>query len=54
MQHRDNGSFEVHTPDVVVSVKGTRFVGVDGGPDQVWVYRGTVGVRALSSKALAR
>jgi hypothetical protein len=49
VQHRDGGSFEVHTPDVVVSVKGTRFgVGVDGGPDQVWVYRGTVGVRALT------
>ncbi len=49
VQHRDSGSFEVHTPDVVVSVKGTRFgVGVDGGPAQVWVYRGTVGVRALA------
>jgi hypothetical protein len=38
--------FEVHTPTVVVSVKGTRF-GVDTQQDvgEVAVYRGVVGVR---------
>jgi len=38
--------FEVHTPTVVVSVKGTRF-GVDasGSLGEVAVYRGVVGVR---------
>ncbi|GEM_PF-3001003 len=38
--------FEVHTPTVVVSVKGTRF-GVDATGDvgEVAVYRGMVGVR---------
>lgn len=42
--------FEVHTPTVVVSVKGTRF-GVDAqGPSgEVAVYRGMVGVRQAGS-----
>ena len=40
-------TFEVHTPEVVVSVKGTRFgVGVEGDESaSVAVYRGVVGVR---------
>ena len=43
---RSRGAFEVQTPDVVVSVKGTRFgVGAMAGPAEVWVYRGSVGVR---------
>jgi hypothetical protein len=43
---REGRRFEVQTPTVVVSVKGTRF-GVDAGSDigEVTVYRGTVGVR---------
>jgi hypothetical protein len=43
---RGDRRFEVHTPTVVVSVKGTRF-GVDAGTEigEVTVYRGTVGVR---------
>jgi FecR protein len=43
---REERRFEVHTPTVVVSVKGTRF-DVDAGIDigEVTVYRGTVGVR---------
>jgi hypothetical protein len=45
--HRGKSSFEVRTPEVVVSVKGTRFgVGVDGDDAaSVAVYRGVVGVR---------
>ena len=49
--HLDGGgSFEVHTKDVVVSVKGTRFgvAQAKDDPPEVWVYRGTVGVRALA------
>jgi len=39
-------SFEVETPDVVVSVKGTRFaVELEGETASVAVYRGSVGVR---------
>lgn len=48
VEHRDDGSVDVHTPDVIVSVKGTRF-GVDlpdHAPAEVAVYRGTVGVRS--------
>ncbi len=43
---RSGRRFEVHTPTVVVSVKGTRF-GVDatGEMGEVIVYRGVVGVR---------
>jgi hypothetical protein len=38
--------FEVRTPDVIVSVKGTRFwVDLDGAVASVSVLRGTVGVR---------
>ncbi len=44
--------FEVHTPTVVVSVKGTRF-GVDARAQQgrVVVYRGLVGVRKAGAEA---
>ena len=47
---RGGRRFEVHTPTVVVSVKGTRF-GVDAGTDvgEVTVYRGTVGVREVGA-----
>jgi len=47
---RKGRRFEVHTPTVVVSVKGTRF-GVDAGIDigEVTVYRGTVGVREVGA-----
>jgi len=42
-------TFEVHTPEVVVSVKGTRFgVGVGDDEASVAVYRGIVGVRGES------
>ena len=42
--------FEVRTPEVVVSVKGTRFgVELDGDSAAVAVYRGLVGVHADSS-----
>jgi len=43
---RRGETFEVHTPEVVVSVKGTRFA-VDLGADdaKVAVFRGLVGVR---------
>lgn len=45
--------FEVHTPSVVVSVKGTRFgVESSGGRGVVSVYRGEVGVRASDADAL--
>ena len=49
---RSGRRFEVHTPTVVVSVKGTRF-GVDAGIDigEVTVYRGTVGVREMGAAA---
>jgi ferric-dicitrate binding protein FerR (iron transport regulator) len=43
-------SFDVETPEVVVSVKGTRFgVELDAGAAAVSVYRGEVGVRALAA-----
>jgi len=47
---RGGRRFEVHTPTVVVSVKGTRF-DVDAGVDvgEVTVYRGTVGVRQVGT-----
>lgn len=47
---RSGRTFEVHTPTVVVSVKGTRF-GVDTSEfiGQVAVYRGIVGVRAADA-----
>jgi len=50
---RRGDSFEVRTPEVVVSVKGTRF-GVSLGDDQaaqVAVYRGIVGVRGEVGQA---
>ena len=51
VEHQENGSFEVKTPDVVVSVKGTRFgVSQADGPPEVSVYHGTVGVRAPGSR----
>lgn len=41
--------FEVRTPEVVVSVKGTRFsVALAGATAAVAVYRGSVGVRSLA------
>ena len=49
---RGDRSFDVHTPDVVVSVKGTRFsVSLDGDLASVAVFRGTVGVRSLAMQA---
>ena len=43
---RDQTPFEVHTPEVVVSVKGTRFaVAVGADEASVSVFRGLVGVR---------
>ncbi len=50
---RKNRRFEVHTPTVVVSVKGTRF-GVDAGIDigEVTVYRGTVGIREVGASVM--
>lgn len=46
---RRDGRFEVETPEVVVSVKGTRFgVDVADALAQVAVYRGLVGVRGVS------
>lgn len=47
---REGRRFEVRTPTVVVSVKGTRF-GVEAGEQAgvVSVYRGTVGVRATQA-----
>lgn len=51
---RRNGRFEVETPEVVVSVKGTRFaVDVRSVLAQVAVYRGLVGVRELSETLAA-
>ncbi|MDH3212375.1 MAG: FecR family protein [Myxococcales bacterium] len=49
---RDDASrFEVRMPEVVVSVKGTRFsVGFDERQASVSVYRGLVGVRALAAE----
>jgi hypothetical protein len=46
--HQEREGFEVRTPEVVVSVKGTRFgVSVeDGGDAAVAVFRGLVGVHA--------
>ena len=45
--HREGRRFEVHTPTVVVSVKGTRF-GVESSADAdvVSVFRGVVGVHS--------
>ncbi len=50
---RDGRRFEVHTPTVVVSVKGTRF-GVDAGVEigEVAVYHGVVGVRELGAAGM--
>jgi len=37
------GGFDVHTPEIIVSVKGTRFlVTADDGPDSTSVFRGEV------------
>lgn len=44
--------FEVRTPEVVVSVKGTRFsVALDDAGAEVAVFRGLVGVRSLAVDA---
>lgn len=47
---REGRRFEVHTPTVVVSVKGTRFgVEASGKAGVVSVYRGVVGVRSADA-----
>src|SRR5262249_30481199 len=43
--HRDGERFEVRTPEVVVSIKGTRFLVVADDESEVAVFRGTVGLR---------
>jgi hypothetical protein len=49
---RGDRPFDVRTPDVVVSVKGTRFsVSLDGDLASVAVFHGTVGVRSLAMRA---
>lgn len=48
---RGGRRFEVHTPTVVVSVKGTRFsVDARGDVGEVAVFHGVVGVRAAGSE----
>lgn len=44
--HREHRDFEVRTPEVVVSIKGTRFLVVAGDRPEVAVFRGSVGVRS--------
>lgn len=52
--HRHGAAFEVRTPEVVVSVKGTRFgVDLSRPAAAVAVYRGSVGVRGLESELLS-
>lgn len=49
---RKDSSFEVRTPEVVVSVKGTRFaVALDDSDASVSVFRGLVGVRGALATA---
>jgi hypothetical protein len=49
---RGSDPFEVRTPDVVVSVKGTRFsVALADAQAAVAVFRGLVGVRSLAAEA---
>jgi hypothetical protein len=49
---RRGDAFEVRTPEVVVSVKGTRFgVGIEDGAASVAVYHGVVGVRGEEGRA---
>ena len=43
--HRGSRLFEVRTPEVVVSIKGTRFLVVEGERAEVAVFRGVVGLR---------
>ena len=43
--HRGSHLFEVRTPEVVVSIKGTRFLVVEGERAEVAVFRGVVGLR---------
>lgn len=52
VEHREGGNpFEVRTPEVVVSVKGTRFsVTLAGHGAAVAVFRGIVGVRTLAAQ----
>jgi hypothetical protein len=48
---RRGDRFDVRTPEVVVSVKGTRFsVALEDGAAAVAVFRGLVGVRSLASE----
>ena len=49
--HRGRDLFEVHTPEVVVSIKGTRFLVVAGDRAEVSVFRGSVGLRPESESA---
>jgi hypothetical protein len=47
LRSNEGDPFEVRTPEVVVSVKGTRFgVALDGNEASVSVFRGLVGVQA--------
>jgi hypothetical protein len=53
VKRRPGRSLEVRTPEIVVSVKGTRFaVDLSGDGPGVAVYRGAVGVRSLALRVL--
>jgi hypothetical protein len=54
VRKRKDSPFEVRTPEVVVSVKGTRFgVALGDGDASVSVFRGLVGVRGGAAAAAA-
>jgi hypothetical protein len=48
---RARDGFEVRTPEVVVSIKGTRFLVATGEKPEVAVFHGTVGLRELEGRA---
>jgi hypothetical protein len=48
--HRAKDGFEVRTPEVVVSIKGTRFLVATGERPEVAVFRGAVGLRELEGR----
>jgi hypothetical protein len=50
LRRADDG-FEVRTPEVVVSIKGTRFLVATGERPEVAVFHGTVGLRELHERA---
>jgi ferric-dicitrate binding protein FerR (iron transport regulator) len=50
LRRRDDG-FEVRTPEVVVSIKGTRFLVATGERPEVAVFHGTVGLREMHERA---